>query len=84
MDLYNDRDNIFVDSLPDERALFRDICIELKQMDQLRFERFVNDLPVGLQVFVKNKVMLYKGTPGTSKTKMRTIFKVKTPVEFQK
>lgn len=75
---------MFVDRLPDEKALFRDICIELNEVNHESFQNFIKSLPMGLQNLVRNKIMLYKETPGTTRTKMRTIYKVRAPAEFQK
>jgi len=72
------RDNPFVDNLPDERGLLKNICVKLNEADHENFQKFIKDLPIGLQNTVKNKVMMYREDTGVvNKTKMRTIYRVK-------
>ena len=72
------RSNIFLSSLPDQTALIKDICLKVNEINHQNFERFIKDLPIGIQNLVKNKIMLYREDSAMAKkTKMRTIYKVK-------
>jgi hypothetical protein len=72
------RSNVFLSSLPDERVLLRDICTKLNETDHNNFQKFIIDLPIGIQNLVKYKILMYREDSAVSaKTKMRTIYKVK-------
>ena len=54
------KSNPFDDNLPDEKAMFKKICVYLNENDSTNFQSFIKNLPIALQNVVKNKVMLYK------------------------
>lgn len=54
------RDNIFLSSLPDERALVKELCLKINQANHENFQKFIADLPIGIQNLVKNKLMMYR------------------------
>lgn len=74
------RDNPFLEKLPDECLLLRDVCHRINEQDREGFSRFLDSLPVGLQSLVKNKIYNYKqGYKSQPNKKLRTIVKVRRP-----
>lgn len=74
------KDNRFLTSLPDDRVMLRNLLATLKETDHENFVKFVNQLPIGIQNLIKNKIIMYReDTAVANKKKMRTIYKVRVP-----
>lgn len=64
--------------LSDDREMLKNLCFKLNETDHNKFVKFVNELPIGIQNLVKNKIFLYKSdTAVANKKTMRTIYKVR-------
>ncbi len=72
------KNNPFLHNMPDEKDMLKKICVSLNQNNHAEFQQFINNLPIGIQNLVKNKIMMYRNDTGAAhKTKMRTIYRVK-------
>ena len=72
--------NDFYSELPDECVLMRDVCQKVNTGNPAGLLKFVNDLPIGLQNLLKDKLYNYKeGYKNENTKKLRRIVKVRQP-----